>query len=97
MTPDLTLNVLAQYVLVGVLLCWSLWRFLCSLMPTLMRNAQNRLAQAVAKAGWPSLASKLQSGVAGAGCGSGCNTCGSCANTVADKEAPVQWRGPGRL
>ena len=81
MMSDLTLSALIQYVLVGALLGWSLWRFLRTLMPTLMRS-------------W------LQSGEAGAGCGSGCNTCGTCATpasaTPADTEAPVQWRDPSR-
>lgn len=96
----MTLNALTQYVLVGALLSWSLWRFLRTLMPTLMRNLQNRLAQVVAKAGWLRLGSWLQSGEAGAGCGSGCNTCGTCATPAsdapADTEAPVQWRDPPR-
>ncbi len=100
MMSDLTLSALIQYVLVGALLGWSLWRFLRTLMPTLMRNLQNRLAQAVARAGWLRLGSWLQSGEAGAGCGSGCNTCGTCATpasaTPADTEAPVQWRDPSR-
>ncbi|MES3039794.1 MAG: DUF6587 family protein [Pseudomonadota bacterium] len=100
MTPDLTLSALIQNVLVGALLSWSLWRFLRTLMPTLMRNLQNRLAQAVAKAGWLKLGSWLQSGEAGAGCGSGCNACGTCATpasaTPAETEAPVQWRDPSR-
>ncbi|MEK6788949.1 MAG: DUF6587 family protein [Pseudomonadota bacterium] len=98
MTPDLTLSMLIQYGLVGALLGWSLWRFLRTLMPSLMRNLQNRLAQVVAKAGWLRLGSWLQSGEAGAGCGSGCNTCGTCASpasaTPAKAEAPVQWRHP---
>lgn len=96
----MTLNALIQYVLVGALLSWSLWRFLRTLMPTLMRNLQNRLAQVVAKAGWLKLGSWLQSGEAGAGCGSGCNTCGTCAKPASDApvdtEAPVQWRDPPR-
>lgn len=99
----MTFSVLIQYVLVGALLIWSLWRFLRTLMPTLMRNLQNRLAQAVAKAGWLRLGSWLQSGEAGAGCGSGCNTCGTCATPTsassaesAEAEAPVQWRNPSR-
>lgn len=100
MTPDLTLSMLIQYGLVGALLGWSLWRFLRTLMPSLMRNLQNRLAQVVAKAGWLRLGSWLQSGEAGAGCGSGCNTCGTCASpapaTPAETEAPVQWRNPSR-
>ena len=100
MTPDLTLNVLAQYVLVGALLCWSLWRFLLSLMPTPIRNLQNRLAQKVAKAGWMRLGSWLQSGEAGAGCGSGCDTCSTCATpspaSFTVHETPVQWRNPQR-
>lgn len=101
MTPAFTISALIQYMLVGALLSWSLWRFLRTLMPTLMRNLQNRLAQAVAKAGWLRLGSWLQSGEAGAGCGSGCNTCGTCATPAspvssAETEAPVQWRDPSR-
>ncbi len=96
MTP--TLSLLIQYVLVGALLGWSLWRFLRTLMPTLMRNMQNRVAQTVAKAGWLKLGSWLQSGEAGAGCGSGCNACGTCATPAPaapdQTEAPVKWRDP---
>lgn len=100
MTSAFSISALIQNVLVGALLSWSLWRFLRTLMPTLMRNLQNRLAQAVAKTGWLKLGSWLQSGEAGAGCGSGCNTCGTCATptsaTPAETEAPVQWRNPSR-
>lgn len=96
----MTASALIQYVLVGALLSWSLWRFLRSLMPVLMRNLQNRLAQKVARAGWLRLGSWLQSGEAGAGCGSGCNACGSCAtptpSAAAEPEVPVQWRHPPR-
>lgn len=83
-----------QYLLVGLVLAWSLLRVARQLFPTPVRNAQNRLAQNVAKHGWTRLGSWLQSGESGAGCGSGCNTCGTCASTPAvEPERPVQLRG----
>jgi len=96
MTPAYVMDGLVQNFLVGALLSWSLWRFLRTLMPTLMRNLQNRLAQTVSKAGWPKLGNWMQSGEAGAGCGSGCSTCGSCTTPaikpVDEPPSAVQWR-----
>ncbi len=84
-----------QYLLVGLLLAWSLLRVLRQLFPNLIRDSQNRLAQGAAKRGWARLGSWLQSGQSGAGCGSGCDSCGSCSTTpvVPDPERPLQLRG----
>lgn len=85
---------LVQYLLVGMLLAWSLLRVARQLFPAFVRNGQNRLAQGVARQGWLRLGAWLQSGQSGAGCGSGCNTCGTCAtNPLADTTSPVQLRG----
>jgi len=96
MTSVVAIDNLIQHALVAALMTWSLWRFLRALVPSLMRNLQNRLAQTVSKAGWPRLGSWMQSGEAGAGCGSGCNTCGSCSTPAKTQEtlppALVQWR-----
>ncbi len=83
-----------QYLLVGLALAWSLLRVTRQLFPGALHAGQNRLAQRAAKRGWQRLGSWLQSGERSAGCGSGCNTCGSCATTAAiAPERPVQLRG----
>lgn len=86
---------LVQYLLVSLLLAWSLLRVLRQLFPTQVRNGQNRLAQSVAKQGWLRLGAWLQSGQSGAGCGSGCTACGTCATTPTEVDAarPLQLRG----
>lgn len=84
-----------QILLVGLLLAWSGWRVLHQLIPTTMRNVQNRLAQRATRQGWTRLGEWLQSGESGAGCGDGCSTCGSCATPVepVDVEQPVRLKG----
>lgn len=77
-----------QLFVVGLLLAWSGWRLARQLFPVLTRDAQNRLAQRVARAGWARLGSWLQSGESGAGCGSGCDTCGNCTTPVAPASTP---------
>lgn len=86
-----------QYLLVGLLLAWSLLRMLRQLFPGTVRDVRNRLAQTATRRGWSRLGGRLQSGQSGAGCGSGCDSCGSCSTTSAtpteDAQQPVRLRG----
>ena len=84
------MNADVQLVPVGLLLAWSSWRLLRHLFPVVMRNAQNRLAQRITRAGWARLGRWLQSGESGAGCGDGCDTCGNCATPAMPAAATEQ-------
>jgi hypothetical protein len=48
----------------------------------LVNSWRRRLAQGARRAGVPALARSLETKVADAGCGSGCATCGSCADNT---------------
>lgn len=88
-------NVLQGLVMTGIL-GWSVFFMLRRIMPKLVSNQQRQLANTVNARGFTKLAQWLEPTIAtSGGCGSGCNTCGSCASNP-NKEAgqPVQWKNP---
>lgn len=88
-------NIVQVSVMAG-LLGWSLFFMLKRIAPNLVRNQQYQLANAFNTHGWKKLAKWLEPTISsGGGCGSGCNTCGSCAsNPNKAAEQPVQWKNP---
>jgi hypothetical protein len=92
-------NAIQGLIMTG-LLGWSLFFMLRRVAPNLVRNQQYQLADTLRKFGWQKLARWLVPAVStGGGCGSGCNTCGSCAsnpNKAAEPsvQQPVQWKTP---
>jgi hypothetical protein len=87
-----------QGLVMAALLGWSLFFMLRRVAPNLVRNQQTQLANALNMHGWKKLAQWLEPTLSsGGGCGSGCNTCGSCpSNPNKDAEPtvpqPVQWK-----
>ena len=88
-------NVLQLLIMAG-LLSWSLFFMLKRIAPNLMRNQQYQLAAGFNARGWKKLAQWLQPAiVTSGGCGSGCNTCGSCpSNPNKESVQAVQWKNP---
>lgn len=88
-------NIIQVLVMAG-LLGWSLFFMLKRIAPNLVRNQQAQLANAFNTRGWKKLAQWLEPTISsGGGCGSGCNTCSSCAsNPNKAAEQPVQWKSP---
>lgn len=98
-------NVVQGLIMVGIL-GWSVFFMLRRIMPKLVANQQRQLANAFNTHGWTKIALWLEPTIStGGGCGSGCNTCGSCAlnpnkespneSVVKDvMQQPVQWKSP---
>lgn len=88
-------NLLQVLVMAG-LLSWSVFFMLRRIAPDLVRKQQYQLATACNTRGWNKLALWLEPAIAtGGGCGSGCNTCGSCpSNPNKETAQPVQWKTP---
>lgn len=86
-------NVLQMLVMTG-LLGWSVFFMLRRIAPNFVRNKQYQLATAFNTRGWKKVALWLEPAIAtSGGCGSGCNTCGSCpSNPNKAQEQPVQWK-----
>ena len=69
-----------QELIVLMLVVWSLWRVLRRYAPQLMYRVQNALATLVKQIGWARLSAWLTPVVpVAAGCGSGCDGCGTSA------------------
>jgi hypothetical protein len=89
-----------QGLIIAGLLGWSLFFMLRRVAPNLVRNQQYQLANTLSRHGWPKLARWLEPTLSvGGGCGSGCNTCGSCASNPNQTpepsvQQPVQWKTP---
>lgn len=87
-------NVIQVLVMAG-LLGWSLFFMLRRIAPKLVSNQQYQLANAFNTRGWTKIAQWLEPAISTSGCGSGCNTCGSCpSNPNKNAEQPVQWKNP---
>lgn len=86
-------NVLQGLAMAGIL-GWSVFFMLRRSMPKLVSNQQRQLANVCNAQGWTKLAQWLEPTIAtSGGCGSGCNTCGSCAsNPNKEVEQAVQWK-----
>lgn len=87
---------LLQGLIMAALLGWSVFFMLRRIAPKFIANQQRQLANAFNVQGWPRLAQWLEPAIStGGGCGSGCNTCGSCAaNPNKETAQPVQWKNP---
>lgn len=83
-----------QVLIMAGLLGWSLFFMLRRIAPNFVRNRQYQLAASFNSHGWTKLAQWLAPAISsGGGCGSGCNTCGSCpSNPNKAAEQPVQWK-----
>ncbi|MGH8491846.1 MAG: DUF6587 family protein [Moraxellaceae bacterium] len=84
---------LIQWLVVVLLMAWSLSFTLRRFLPAVLQQA---LATAAEARGWSRLAVRLQP-VAKAGCDSGCSSCSpSCSSqaTPAVAAQVVQWRAP---
>ena len=66
-----------QWVIVGLVVIWSLWRVLNKVLPGTMSSLQRKLAAQLRAAGWAKTANSLSPAVESAGCGSGCGGCAS--------------------
>ncbi|GEM_PF-600717 len=88
-------NVLQGLIMAG-LLGWSVFFMLRRIMPKFVSNQQRQLASAFNAQGWTKLAQWLEPTIStGGGCGSGCNTCGSCASNPNKEDVQtVQWKSP---
>jgi hypothetical protein len=91
-------NVIQVLIMAG-LLGWSLFFILKRLAPNLVRTQQTHLANSFYSHGWQKIAQWLEPAVSsGGGCGSGCNTCGTCPsnpNKAAEEiTEPVKWKNP---
>ncbi|MEL0027559.1 MAG: DUF6587 family protein [Perlucidibaca sp.] len=82
-----------QYLLVGLLLAWSLSRVLGQLFPQLAGKLRTPLAQAASRQGWTRLGRLLQPAQRNQGCDSGCDSCGSCSTTTDAGSQPLSLRG----
>ena len=96
-----------QVLVMASILSWSVFFMLRRVAPTVIRNQQYRLAHVLSTRGWVKLGHWLEPVInTGGGCGSGCNTCGSCpsnphSNPKSNQETnakdiiqPVQWKNP---
>lgn len=90
------MSTLIQWLVVALLMTWSLVFMLRRFVPAALLTALSRRAGAL---GWAGLAARLQP-VAKAGCDNGCSSCGPSCDSHADAPPalpavqPVQWRPP---
>jgi len=87
---------LVQALILGGFLLWSVVFVLRKYASVWMYRQQAALASYAQSHGFSRLSRWLQPAqIAATGCGSGCNTCGSCAmNPAAAETKPVQWKTP---
>lgn len=91
------MNAFLQWLVIALLLGWSLFTVLRRVFATPLRHAQERLAAQAGAHGWPRLARWLQPAASAGGCGSGCSTCGDCASAPATPaEQPVTLKPSSR-
>jgi len=85
-----------QILIMAGLLGWSLFFMFRRIAPNFVRSQQQQLATSLNTHGWKKLALWLEPAMStGGGCGSGCNTCGSCpSNPNKSVDQPVQWKNP---
>lgn len=90
------MNALLQWLVVAVMVGWSLHVALRRLLPGLSRSLQSRLAVLLQAAGATQLAIRLQETAAPvASCDNGCSGCDTgCSKMAVPAEQPVQWRSP---
>lgn len=88
-------NMIQVLVMAG-LLGWSVLFMLKRIAPNFVRNRQYQLATACNTRGWKKIALWLEPALrVDGGCGSGCNSCGSCpANPNQAAEQPVLRKKP---
>lgn len=90
------MNALLQWLVVALIVGWSLHVALRRLLPGVSRTLQAHLAVLLQAAGATQLASRLQQVAApAASCDNGCSGCDTgCSKVAAPTEQPVQWRSP---
>lgn len=93
------MSALLQWLIVGLIVGWSLQVALRRLLPGVSRQLQSRLARLLAMTGAARLAARLQVvAPAAAACDSGCSGCDTGCSKVAvpvtPVAQPVQWRSP---
>lgn len=97
------MNELLQWLVVGLLLAWSLGSMLARFFPAPAARLRAALARRAEAAGHARLAARLRAVPAAGGCDSGCASCKTgCGAPLApasrpvaaprDAAAPVQWR-----
>ncbi len=90
------MSALLQWLIVAVIVGWSLQLTLRRLLPGVSRQVQSRLARLLAAAGAGRLAVRLQvSAPVTPACDSGCSGCDTaCGKAAPVPEQPVAWRAP---
>lgn len=83
-------NELAQFLIVLLIVGWSLVVTLRRFVPTAM---QQRLANWLQVKGWFKLGGVIAPAASSGGCGGGCTSCQTgCTPVAAENEQVVQWR-----
>lgn len=91
---------IVQILIMAGLLGWSLFFMLRRMAPNFVHNRQTQLASMFHTWGWEKLALWLEPTLnTGGGCGSGCNTCGTCPSNpnkapIKESVQTVQWKQP---
>lgn len=89
------MSTLLQWLVVGLIVGWSLQLSLRRLLPSVSRQLQAGLARRLEAAGAGRLAARLQAAPVAAACDSGCSGCDTaCGKTAPVTEKPVAWRAP---
>lgn len=93
------MSALLQWLIVGLIVGWSLQVALRRLLPGVSRQLQSRLARLLTAAGAQRLAARLPVAPVAAACDSGCSGCDTGCSKVAvpvpaAAAQPVQWRSP---
>lgn len=89
------MNAMLQWLVVALIVGWSLQVALRRLLPGVSRTLQSRLAAALRAIGAPALAARVQAAPAVSSCSSGCSGCDTgCSKTTAPAEQPARWRSP---
>lgn len=95
------MSAVLQWLVVAVMVGWSLHMAFRRLLPAASRALQAQLGEVCMAHGWPRLAHLLHATAPVVpGCGSGCSGCDTslgqtpCSKTPAAAEQAVQWRSP---
>lgn len=90
------MNAVLQWLVVALMVGWSLHVALRRLLPGVSHTVQRRLAALLGAAGATTLAARLQQEpLSSASCDNGCSGCDTgCSKPAAASPQPVQWRSP---
>lgn len=90
------MNAVLQWVVVALVVGWSLLLAFRRLLPGVSRRLQTRLGEICLSHGWTRLARLLHATVpAVPGCEAACPGCDTvCSKAPAPAEQPVKWRSP---